>query len=189
MAGVGHVEGGSDPGDPGTDYQRPFGNRHLDRIEWPRSLDPLDGGDDGLAGFGAGLLTVAVDPRTVFANVGYLAQVRVQPGLGGGRAKGRLVQLWRAGGNHHAVEVVLFDGVDHHLLTWSGAQVRVVGCHDSPGDITGKLDHLLYLDVAGDVFSAVADKNADATHLAPPSGGTSIVIPLQPPRTAAALSV
>ena len=84
-----------------------------------QALDPLDGGDDGLVGLGAGLLGVTVDPRAMFANIGHFAQMGVQPGLGGSRAKGRFVQLGRACGHDHAVEIVLFDSVDHHLLTRS----------------------------------------------------------------------
>jgi hypothetical protein len=93
-----------------------------------------------------------------------LSTAAVQPGLGGRCPEGRLVQLWRACCDNHAIEVVFLDGIDDHLLTRSGAEVGIVGRHGRPGDISRKLDHLLHLDVASDVLAAMAHEDSDFRH-------------------------
>ena len=61
-------------------------------------------------------LALLVHPGAVLAQVGHLAQVGVEPGLGHGAAEGRLVHARRAGRHHHAGELVLLDGLLDHVL-------------------------------------------------------------------------
>ncbi len=80
VAAVGDIEGRLDAGDAAADDQGPLGDRHGDRLELAVLLHPLDEHGDDVGRLGGGLFPVLVDPGAVLADVGHLAQVRVQAG-------------------------------------------------------------------------------------------------------------
>jgi hypothetical protein len=92
-AGIGQLEGGADAGDAAAHDER--GGVDVDRHRRERlvAANPLHAaGQDGL-GLDRGRGLVRVDPRVLLADRDQLAQVRVQPGAGGGLAEGVLVEV------------------------------------------------------------------------------------------------
>ena len=125
MAAVGDIEGRLNPGDAAADDQRPLGDRYADRLQLAIALHPLDQHLDDIDRLGGCLLAVLVHPGAVLADVGHLAEERVEPGLLGGLAEGLLVHARTAGGNHHAVQPVLGHGFLQQRLPGVGAHVLV----------------------------------------------------------------
>ena len=72
------------------------------------------------------LRLVHVDPGALVADVGHLEEVRVQAGLPERVAEQRLVRARRAGGDDHAVQPMLLDGLANLCLAVRGAGVEVV---------------------------------------------------------------
>ena len=111
---------------------------------------------------------VLADPRNVLADIGHFKHVAVQPRAFHRAAEGGFVHARRAGGNNHAVKLVLVDGSLNGRLPRFGAGVHgVVGIdHVRVGAGNGR--HLGAIDSSGDVAAAVADKDA-YSHYLPPS--------------------
>ena len=86
-----------------------LGDRHADRLQLAVVLHPLDQHVHDVDGLGRRLVAILVHPGAVFADVGHLAEERVEPGLLGGLAEGLLVHARAAGRHHHAVQPVLGD--------------------------------------------------------------------------------
>ena len=104
----------------------------------------------------------------MLANVGHFKHVAVQPSAFHCAAEGRLVHARRAGGNDHAVKLVLVDGSLNGRLPWFGAGVHGVVGIDYVRVGAGNGRHLGAIDGSGDVAAAVADKDA-YSHYLPPS--------------------
>jgi hypothetical protein len=100
----------------------------------------------------------------VLADVGHLAQVRVQPRGIGGLAEGLLVHARAAGGNDDAIELMLRDRLLEKVLPRVRAHVLVIAGEGDAGDLRRPLCDLLHIHGAGDVLAAVANKNADSGH-------------------------
>ncbi len=107
------------------------------------------------------LVVVGVRPRALLADIHLRVLVGIEPGSLRHLAEGLCVQLGRAGGHDHPVQLVILD-VRHDLLL---GRVRArehgrAGDLD-PGLVLDGLDHPLDIDVVGDVAAAVADIDAD----------------------------
>ena len=87
-------------------------------------------------------------------------------GFGGGAAEGRFVHARRTGGDNHAGQLLLFDGVPDHVLARIGAHVLVIdGVHDA-GDFARGLRDAGASRPWPHVLAAVTDENADPCHVA-----------------------
>ena len=102
VAGVGQLERGLQAGDAAADDQRGRVDLHVHRLQRLLLLDALGRGVDQRLGLGRGGRLVGAHPGAVLADVGHLAEVGVQAGVGAGAAEGLLVQVRRAGGHDHA---------------------------------------------------------------------------------------
>ena len=84
---------------------------------------------------------------------------RVHPANGRRIAERLLVQVRRAAGDDHAVEVMLLDGVDDRLLPRIGAHIDVVLGEDHALVLAQLFGHMLHIDGGRDVVPAMADEN------------------------------
>ncbi len=114
-----------------------------------------------LIGLPGGLRLVRVDPAVLLADVGDLDLVGVEAGQPGRLLERLLVKGRRAGGDDDAVEVLLLDRIDDHLLAGVGAHIDVIRGERDPGVVLQHLGDLLDVDDAGDIDAAVADEQAD----------------------------
>jgi len=142
-------------------HQGPLGDRHLDGLERLVALDLRHHHPHQVDGLGGGELALLVHPGTLLPEVGHLAQVGVEPGLGHGVAECGLVHARRAGRHHHAREPVFGDGRLDQALAGIRAHVLVVHAVDHAGHGPRGLGHPGAVDGAADVLAAVTDEYAD----------------------------
>src|SRR5208283_962289 len=76
-------------------------------------------------------------------------------------AKRHLVQVRRAGSDHHAVEIEMFHVLDDQVLSRIGAHILVLPRHGHTGELARALHDGLYIDLSRDVGPTVADVNTD----------------------------
>jgi hypothetical protein len=164
VAAVGDVERCLDAGDAAADHEGALGDGDADALQRPVVLDLLDDRAGDVDGFRGGLAAVFMDPAAVLADVGHLAEVRVEAGLVTGAAERLLVHVRRARSDHDAGEVVLFDGLLDQLLARVRAHVLVVFGEGNAGVVIEGRGDRLAVDGAADVLAAVADEDADAAH-------------------------
>ena len=108
-------------------------------------------------------------PRDLFADVGDLYLVGVKPDRSSSFTEGGFVHRRGARSDDHTIQIVLADGLLNELLAGIGAHVLVIGGKGDAGIVAQCVGHLLHIDRAGDIESAVADKDADTGHsTAPP---------------------
>jgi hypothetical protein len=91
----------------GANHQRVGRERHLAPFERLMLLHPPHGGAHVGQGLGRGRRAIGRDPGAQLAHVRQVHEVGVEPAALASPAKGTLVLLGRAGGNHHARQLEL----------------------------------------------------------------------------------
>ena len=162
QAGIGDVERSLDAGDTAADHQHLARDGNGDRLQRlvasgaahgaARNLDRLLGRD----------CLVLVHPGALLADVGDLASEAVQAGALGVVAESLFMQVGRTAGDHHAVQIVVLDGLEHRVLPRVGTHVNIVLGGNNTLLVGHRFRHLLHVNGGGDVVAAVADENACA---------------------------
>src|SRR6185369_2589529 len=160
VAGVSDVEGCLDAGDAAADDKGPLGDRDGDGGEDPVLLDPFDHHADDFDRFLGGFFFVFVDPGAVLADVGHLAQERIEAGRFDGFADGFLMHARAAGGDDDMGEFLLLDGFLEQVLAGIGTHVFVFDGEGDAGEPAYFPGYALDVDGTGDVLAAVADEYA-----------------------------
>ncbi len=172
VACIGDVERCRHTGNAPADDQRPLDQRQVKGHQRFVVAHLFDDGADRLNCFERRrLCVVLVHPTDLLADVGDLALVRVHSRRLGRLAEGDLVHGRRAGRNDHPVQVVLADGLFDQVLARVGAHVFVIGGKGHCGVFCYLFCHALYVHRAGDVQTAMTDKDADSTHKPASQGG------------------
>ena len=165
MSGIGNIQGSLNTGNAATNYQCPLGDRHGDGGKYPVLFDPLHQHANDLNCFQGGFFTVFMYPGTVLTDVGHFTQKRVQAGLFYRFAEGTLVHPGRTGGHHNLRQTMLNDCIFHQVLAGVGAHVFVVGGKSHTRHLCRLSRHLLDIHRAGDVLTAMTNKNTNSGHL------------------------
>ena len=164
MTAVGDIQRGLYSGDAAADHQRLLGNRHFDRLQRLVAFHFLDQPANDVDRFRSRGFSFFVHPRAMLAQVGHLAQVRVQPRFGTGPPERRLVHPGRTGGHHHAVEFLLLDGLADQRLSRIGTHILIIGGKCDSVELRGFGRHLFTVDRSPDIFAAMANKNSYFRH-------------------------
>jgi hypothetical protein len=106
-------------------------------------------------------------PGAVLADIGHLAEIRVEPGGIGSFPEGLFVHPRGAGGHDDTVEVVLGNSLFEKVLARIGAHVFIIAGIGNAGDLLRGPGYPLNVNGSGNVFAAVADKYAYSGHLKP----------------------
>ena len=126
------------------------------------ALGLFDLNPDQVDGLGGRRLAFFVHPRAVLAQVGHFALEGIDAAFLGGAPKRRLVHARRAGGDDHAIELLVDNRVLEHGLPGIRAHVLVVDGMDDAGHVQGRLGDRGNVYGAGDVLAAVANEDANA---------------------------
>ena len=137
----------------------------------------------GLVGVG---LAILADPRHMLADIGHFKHVPVQPSAFHRAAEGLLVHARRAGGHHHAVQTILFDGIHDIVLPRFGAGVHGIFRMSHVGIGQRNARHLGRVHRGFNIAAAMADKNA-YLHDAAPSSDSAFSIAARAASAAASI--
>ena len=162
VALVGQAQGGLHTGHAAADNQTGLGDRQIEFLQ--RRLQAHSGhghADLVLGPMGGGFRLVLVNPGALIPDVGHLKEVLVEAGFLDGLLEGGFMGARRAGGHHHAVEVVLLDPFLDESLGVLGAGKQAVLHEGDMGQGAGVVPHRLHIDHAGDIDAAAADEDAD----------------------------
>ena len=162
LASVGHRQGRVNARNASAHHQHVGVNGNARRLQRPMKTNPPHRRVRERHGFGRGFRAVGMHPRIVLADVDHLEIKRVQSARRHRVAEGVLVQQGRAGGHHHAVELVLADVLLDQFLPRLRAHVLVVARNRHAGKFADILGHGRAIHHAGNVVPAVADVEADA---------------------------
>ena len=164
VARIGDVQSRLYAGHSAADHQRPPRHRNADRIEGLVVPHLGDRKPDQVRGFPGGLVPVVMHPTALLANVGHFEQVGIQA-RGGHRApEGFQMHVRRAGGHHHAIQLLGRDLVANHRLPRVRAHVLVVLRRSHAGQLGAGVHHFLDIHRARDILAAPAHENADPGH-------------------------
>ncbi len=167
VSGVGDVQRRLNAADAAAEHQGGLGHRHFDRMQRLVALDLFHQHGDQIDGFVRGDVRFLVHPGTMFAQIGHLAEVRVQSRFVAHPAKRRLVHARRAGGDHDAGQLVLCDGLADKRLAGIRAHVLVIHAVGHAGNFTAGFGHSGAIHRSTDIFTAMTDKYADTRHERP----------------------
>ncbi len=165
-AGVGDVQGGPEPGGAAADHQGLPMQGHpavLEGAGAPHLGQPHANEVQGLGRRRLGLSRV--HPGAVLPQVDDLQQIRVNAAFLKQPPEGGLVELGRAGGQHHPVQGKVLDILLYFFLAGLGAGIEVMAANQDPGQILGCRGQGFRIQDPGDVEAAVANIEADACHL------------------------
>src|SRR5208283_2501512 len=134
--------------------------RRLDK--WSKKRGPGHRHPNQVFGLcGCSLRLLLVDPGILVADIGHLKEVFVQTAVFESLLEKRLMGPGRTGRYDDPVEPVLFYDLLHFLLAVLGAGEEVVGSVDHIRKSCGVLCNVLNIHHRGDVYAAVANKDAD----------------------------
>ena len=160
MTAVGDIQCSLDTGNAAANNKGTLGDRHGDSRQDAILLDPLHHHSDDLDGLDRGFFLIFVDPGTVFADVGHLAEKRIQAGCFDCFAKGPLVHARRAGRHDHMGQLLFLDGFFEQVLSRVGAHVFVICGKGHSGEPADLSSNPFDINCPGYVFAAMADEYA-----------------------------
>ena len=126
VAGVRQLQRGLQTGNAAADHERLRIDVDVGRLQRLLELDPLDSRRHQRFGLERGRLDIFVHPRTVFADVGHVQQVRIETRVGAGPPERLLMQVGAAGGHDDPCQPFLLDVLLDDLLTERGTHELVV---------------------------------------------------------------
>ena len=161
VAGVGDLQGRLQSGDAPADDQGRRGDVYLPLLQRFQQGGLGHAARHQLPGLLGSDVAIGVHPGALFADVGHLKVVGVDPRLLDHGAECDLVHPRRAGSDDHPVQVIVVDVLLDHLLTGIATHVHMVAGHDHVGQRGRVFGHGHRIDRGRDIGPALADVDAD----------------------------
>lgn len=166
VAGFADLQRGLNAGDAASHDQGAGMDLRPARAERRLVVDPADSGIDQRGGFAGGQVDIVVHPGAVFADIGHLEKVAVQPGPLAGVAESQFVHVRRTGRHHYPRQALVLDVLFDHFLSGIGAHKFISRSNGHIGLIFQRSGDLLYPHVLGNIDTAMTDINPDFLLLA-----------------------
>jgi hypothetical protein len=119
-----------------------------------------NGGSNQIHRLLCGVLSVRMNPGTLFPDVGHFEKVGIESCRVNGLTVRRFVHSRRAGSHDYSVNATISDIVLDQVLAGVGTHVLIISSHSHMGKGFGKGCHLLDIDRCRNINSTVTDKNA-----------------------------